>query len=56
MEHEEAPGVASLVKGQALFPAWWNWWGIGPNCRDGSPWPPLDWIRVQTLAQFGYLL
>ena len=24
MEHEEAPGVASLVKGQASFPAWWN--------------------------------
>lgn len=55
MEHEEAPGVASLLKGQALFPAGLFECGIERNCTRGPRWQPLVWMRVQTLAQFGYL-
>ena len=56
MEHGEAPGVASLLKGQGLFRLRWHQGSIGRNCRDRVAETYRAGQRDQALAQFGYLL
>ena len=70
MEHEEAPGVASLKEGQALFPLGLALGVTVGAALRGRPWfehqcsitapiAILKSVRVRlfdhTLAQFGYL-
>ena len=56
MEHEEAPGVASLLKGQALFPA--RLWSAVTCHRFGTKAPTSRRTprKSPVVAQFGYLL